>query len=238
MLAHQTSAALYILGVRLVVLALSSSAPRQLFLFATITMSSPHYARDALQNPLNPIHQRRTWPIQCAVCSDPRNLASFAFFFAPTVDSDDHFICCIPLLPPESIPDDDSEIDVVPVVFTMIGQIAPEDCFLTATGDQRESRPDYVQDKPLASCWFESRPDRDSCLEWRQLPSAIDRIASTAVPGPLDTSRVVRFTPNDGAVQLRIRFVPPEGEVSVSLRLAVSPALKFLFAAEGHSALL
>lgn len=178
-------------------------------------MSVRHYARDAIQNPLNPIHQRRTWPIQCAICSDPRNLPSFKFFFAPTVDSDDHFICCIPLLPPEEIPDDDSEIDVVPVVFTAIGQIAQEDCFLTAEGDRREGRPGHVQDKPLASCWLESRPDRDSCLEWRQLPSAIDRLASTDVAGPLDTSRVLRFAPNDGAVQLRIKFIPEAGEVSL-----------------------
>lgn len=177
-------------------------------------MSLRHYARDALHNPLNSLHQRGTWPLQCAVCSDPHNLRSFAFFFAPTVDSDDHFICCIPLNPPEFIPDDDSEIDTLPVVFTVIGQIAREECFLTAAGDQREDRPDNIHDKPVASCWLESRPDRDSCLEWRQLPPAIQRVASTAIADDLDTSRLLRFAPNDGAVQLRVRFIPYEGEVS------------------------
>lgn len=178
-------------------------------------MSLRHYARDALHNPLNSLHQRGTWPLQRAVCSDPNNLHSFKFFFAPTVDSDDHFICCIPLVPPELIPDDDSEIDTLPVVFTVIGQVAPEECFLTAVGDQREDRPDTTaHNRPLASCWLESRPDRDSCVEWRQLPPAIQRIASTAVAGDLNTSRLLRFAPNEGAVQLRVRFVPYEGEVS------------------------
>lgn len=177
-------------------------------------MAERHYARDALHNPLNLVHQRRTWPLQCAECSDPHNTSSLNFFFAPTVQSDNLFICCLPLLPPETIPDDDSEIDVVPVVFTMIGQIAREDCFLTAMGDQRADRPDHLKDGPLASCWLESRPDRDSCLEWRHVPSAIERIESTAAAGPLNLSRTLRFFPNDGAVQLRMRFAPYEGEVS------------------------
>ncbi|KAL1939189.1 hypothetical protein VTO73DRAFT_10230 [Trametes versicolor] len=176
-----------------------------------------HYARDALQNPLNSVHQRRTWPLQCAESSDPQNAPSFEYFFAPTVQSDDLFICCIPLLPPEMIPDDDSEIDVVPVIFTMIGQIAREDCFLTAEGDQRVDRPDHQKEGPLASCWLESRPDRDSCLEWRHVPSAIERIESTAVARPLNLSRVLRFFPNEGAVQLRLRFAPYHGELKDTL---------------------
>ncbi|EIW61002.1 uncharacterized protein TRAVEDRAFT_46229 [Trametes versicolor FP-101664 SS1] len=153
------------------------------------------------------------------MCSGPHASRPFDFFFVQTVDSDNHYVLCIPMDPPEAHPvDDDSEIDVLPVIFTIIGQIAPEECFLTTAGDEREDRPDHARGGPLASCWMESRADRSSCLEWRQLPSAIEHVASAAVAGePLNTSRVLRFAPNDGAVQLRVRFVPNSGELKDTL---------------------
>ncbi|KAI0365888.1 hypothetical protein BV20DRAFT_1098068 [Pilatotrama ljubarskyi] len=177
-----------------------------------------HYARDAYQNLLNIFHQLCTWPLQCTICSNPALAHTLSrLFFAPTVDSDEHFVCCMPVDPPEPFPvDNDMEIDSTPIIFTVIGQIAPEECYLTAQGDQRAARPDHSRSGPLASCWLESRPDRASCLEWRQIPSAIARVASAAV-GPVNTSRVLRFMPNDGAVQLRVRFAPRDGELRDTL---------------------
>lgn len=43
------------------------------------SLSVRHYARDALHNPLNSVHQRRTWPLQCAESSDPLNAQSFCW---------------------------------------------------------------------------------------------------------------------------------------------------------------
>ncbi|CDO77057.1 hypothetical protein BN946_scf184455.g7 [Trametes cinnabarina] len=173
-------------------------------------MTVRHYARDAIQNPLNGIHQRCTWPFQCAICSGSAN--SLKMYFAPTVDSDLHYICAMRLDPPEPLIDD-MELDCVPIAFTVIGQIAEEDCFLTSAGEPLAGRAarDHIHDRPVASCWFESRPDRDSCLEWRKLTSAIERVTACAV-GPVNTSRVIRRMPNDSAVQLRVRFSPYEGE--------------------------
>ncbi|KAI0667042.1 hypothetical protein C8Q78DRAFT_982805 [Trametes maxima] len=180
-------------------------------------MNDRHYARDDIENPLDILHQRRTWPLPCALCrSDLPSLPQL--FFAVTVDSEDHSICSIVRDPPDPHPlDDDLEIDALPVVFTIIGQIAPEDCYLTAEGDTRDMRPDHVQDRPLVSFWMESRPDRDSCLEWRQYPSAIERVACVAEDPEVNTSRVIRFKPNERAVQLRLRFSPYEGQIKDTL---------------------
>ncbi|KAI0673880.1 hypothetical protein C8Q78DRAFT_1019575 [Trametes maxima] len=187
--------------------------------------STEHYARDDFDSLLNILHQRRTWPIQCAICDMPHGLPPNSgrelVFLETTESSADNprYACSLVFEPPELLLGNPRhEIDVLPVVFTVIGQIAPEDCFLTTTGDTRTPRQDHIQDRPLASYWLESRPDRDSCLEWRQLSMAIEHVVSIA-EHPLNTSRVVRFVPNEHAVQLHVRFCPEEGELDDTLPL-------------------
>ncbi|KAI0368258.1 hypothetical protein BV20DRAFT_924757, partial [Pilatotrama ljubarskyi] len=133
-------------------------------------------------------------------------------FFAPTVDSDNLFVCCICPSPPPSMSTSlKDEIDSLPLILNLTGTIATEECFITVSGNPRKARPDHVQDQPVASCWLQPlSADPEFRSHWSQVTSAIARVASTA-PVPLNTSRIIRTTSDGSSAQLRVRFAPESG---------------------------
>lgn len=98
-----------------------------------------------------------------------------------------------------------------PVLFELVGQIAREDCYLTALGDEAHQEPD----DPVASCWVTARPDIISRIHWRSVLPTIQDIMDT-IPGGVDSSKLVAGRVNDiASVRVQVLWRAPDGEVSL-----------------------
>ncbi|KAI1793318.1 hypothetical protein LXA43DRAFT_988141 [Ganoderma leucocontextum] len=74
-----------------------------------------------------------------------------------------------------------------PLLFDIVGQISPDQCFLTARGLSQPSDP--ADEEPVASCWLEPRTHIMSEINWRGVEDSVGKIVQ-AIPGDVDTSRL------------------------------------------------
>ncbi len=97
----------------------------------------------------------------------------------------------------------------IPILFEIIGQIAFEDCFLTADGYE-DPVSSGQEDEHLATCWIETRDEYVSRIYWQGIAPAVQEIASH-IPGSVDASRLLGEV--DGEVILQVCYQPPAGQV-------------------------
>ena len=75
---------------------------------------------------------------------------------------EEHEICCFRF---SNLPSYLDPRPKIPILFEVIAQIAPEDCFFTADGyESPESS--GADDERLATCWLETGPDSISQTYW------------------------------------------------------------------------
>ncbi|PIL33641.1 hypothetical protein GSI_04264 [Ganoderma sinense ZZ0214-1] len=99
-----------------------------------------------------------------------------------------------------------------PILFDVLGQIAVEDCFLTARGCPRPAN-----EEPVASCWLQQRPNIVSDLKWRGIIPVIEAIVEEyAVGSEVDTSRLLTVGP-DGKLRLQVIWHGEVGEFGLQL---------------------
>ncbi|KAI0720550.1 hypothetical protein C8T65DRAFT_735881 [Cerioporus squamosus] len=143
----------------------------------------------------------------CMVCATYSHLAvqfTVSGFVLETCEV--RHICCVK-------PDPDRGIDVRPtevIMFETECFISPFECFATARGHEAF---DSITEEPLVSFWLTARQRGDyiSRLYWEQVLPAVQAIAES-VPWPVDLSEVVRKSPEDGSVRLRVIWRPPKGQ--------------------------
>ncbi|KAI1781642.1 hypothetical protein LXA43DRAFT_908153 [Ganoderma leucocontextum] len=118
---------------------------------------------------------------------------------------EEHEICCFRFtdLPPHLDPR-----PKVPILFKVIGQIALEDCFLTADGYECPES-SGAEDEHLATCWIETRPDYISETYWLGVVPAVQEIANH-IPTDVDTSKLIGE--DEGQVRLQVCYQPPAGQ--------------------------
>ncbi|KAI1784484.1 hypothetical protein LXA43DRAFT_1066735 [Ganoderma leucocontextum] len=85
-----------------------------------------------------------------------------------------------------------------PLVFNIVGQIAVENCFLTAHG--RDRPPD---EEPVASCWLQARPNIVSDISWRGIIPTIEAIVDE-YGGVVDPSHLLIVGPDE---KLRLQVI-------------------------------
>ncbi|KAI1782040.1 hypothetical protein LXA43DRAFT_906979 [Ganoderma leucocontextum] len=84
-----------------------------------------------------------------------------------------------------------------PLVFSIYGQIAVEDCFLTARGRDRPT-----DQEPVTSCWLQARPNITSDISWRGIIPTIQAIVNE-YGGTVDPSHLLTVGP-DGKLRLQV----------------------------------
>ncbi|KAI1782149.1 hypothetical protein LXA43DRAFT_1104648 [Ganoderma leucocontextum] len=84
-----------------------------------------------------------------------------------------------------------------PLAFNIYGQIAVEDCFLTARGRHRPT-----DEEPVASCWLQARPNIASDISWRGIIPTIEAIVEE-YGGIVDPSQLLTVGP-DGKLRLQV----------------------------------
>ncbi len=119
--------------------------------------------------------------------------------------SEKRYVCCVhkranpQLLLPKT-----------PLVFNVYGQIAIEDCFLTARGRLRP-----MDEEPVASCWLQARPNVASEIRWRGIIPTIEAIVDE-YGGVVDFSHLLMLGP-DGELRLQVIWQGSVGELSSTL---------------------
>ncbi|KAI1782217.1 hypothetical protein LXA43DRAFT_906424 [Ganoderma leucocontextum] len=97
----------------------------------------------------------------------------------------------------------------VPILFEIIGQISPEECFLTADGyESPESN--GQEDEHLATCWIETREDYISQIYWLGIAPAVQEIANQILTD-VDQSRLLTDEQGEN-VRLQVCYQPPAGQ--------------------------
>ncbi|KAI0323823.1 hypothetical protein GY45DRAFT_1215746, partial [Cubamyces sp. BRFM 1775] len=96
-----------------------------------------------------------------------------------------------------------------PLLLEITGQIAIQNCFLTAHGYRNTEEPED-NSEPTASCWLEARPDAVSRTYWRSVLPTVHSIMEH-IPGDVDISGFVSVAA-DGAVRLQVIWEADEGE--------------------------
>ncbi|PIL33218.1 hypothetical protein GSI_04668 [Ganoderma sinense ZZ0214-1] len=114
--------------------------------------------------------------------------------------SEKHYICCFPQHANPELP-----LPKTPLVFSLYGQIAIEDCFLTVRGCLRP-----MDEEPVASCWLEARPNIAADILWRGIIPSIEAIVDK-YGGVVDPSHLVALGP-DGNVRLQVVWQGNIGE--------------------------
>ncbi len=114
---------------------------------------------------------------------------------------EEHEICCF-------TPTQHTQPNV-PILFEVVGQIALEDCFLTADG-YKSPESSGEDNERLATCWIETRPDYISRIYWLGVVPAVQEIANH-IPTAVDTSRVIGE--DQGQIRLQVCYQPPAGQV-------------------------
>lgn len=99
----------------------------------------------------------------------------------------------------------------VPILFEVIGQISPDECFLTADG-YKSPESSGEEDELLATCWIET-PETDyiSQLYWLGIAPAVQEIAHQ-IPTDVDTSRLLTDEQGED-IRLQVSYQPPAGQV-------------------------
>ncbi|KAI1782076.1 hypothetical protein LXA43DRAFT_1069363 [Ganoderma leucocontextum] len=84
-----------------------------------------------------------------------------------------------------------------PLLFNIVGEIAVEECFLTARGRLRPS-----DEEPVASCWLKPRPNPVSDVTWRGVIPTVDAIVDK-YGGVVDPFQLLMEGP-DGKLRLQV----------------------------------
>ncbi|KAI1788924.1 hypothetical protein LXA43DRAFT_893833 [Ganoderma leucocontextum] len=137
------------------------------------------------------------------------NLALYFATWEYDPDTDEEReICCTQFTGLPSYLDVDPQLKV-PILFEIIGQISPEECFLTADGyESPESN--GQDDQRLATCWIETREDYISQIYWLGIAPAVQEIANQ-IPTDVDTSRLLTDEQGED-VRLQVMYQPPAGQ--------------------------
>ncbi|PIL35896.1 hypothetical protein GSI_01556 [Ganoderma sinense ZZ0214-1] len=102
----------------------------------------------------------------------------------------------------------ESLLPKVPILFEVIGQISPYDCFLTADGYQSPESSGQ-EDERLATCWIEAPHDYISRIYWMGIDPAIQEITGF-IPGDVNTDKLLGE--EDREVILQVCYQPPAGQ--------------------------
>ncbi|PIL34350.1 hypothetical protein GSI_03125 [Ganoderma sinense ZZ0214-1] len=116
--------------------------------------------------------------------------------------SEKRYTCCIS---PDALPR--LTQPKTPILFSLLGQIAVKDCFMTARGCLRP--PD---EEPVASCWLEQRSNPVSDLTWRGiLPTIKALVQEFAAGSEVDTSQLLAVGA-DGKLRFQVIWQGDVGE--------------------------
>ncbi|KAJ8456697.1 hypothetical protein ONZ51_g11969 [Trametes cubensis] len=118
--------------------------------------------------------------------------------------SEKRYICCVRRTPLNL-----GARPLRPLLLEITGQIAVNNCFLTAHGHKDPERPDD-DSEPTASCWLEARPDTISRTYWRSVLPTVHSIMEH-IPGEVDISGFVSVAA-DGTVRLQVIWEASEDE--------------------------
>ncbi|KAI1786735.1 hypothetical protein LXA43DRAFT_897380, partial [Ganoderma leucocontextum] len=97
-----------------------------------------------------------------------------------------------------------------PLLFDIVGQIAPYQCYLTARGLPQPG--DLVGKEPVVSCWLEARPHFMSEINWRGVKDSVGKVIE-AISGNVDTSRLFAKD-DDGRPMLQIIWQGYSGQTA------------------------
>lgn len=114
-----------------------------------------------------------------------------------------------------------------PIFFSIIGQISPNNCYLTQHGrrlavdsDGMEDLEDAREDAEVATFWFEERPNAVSALSWQGIGKSVRAItAHFPEPNKVDTSRLAHYSTEELKYRLQFIWHGRPGEVSYPFSL-------------------
>ncbi|KAI1781612.1 hypothetical protein LXA43DRAFT_908281 [Ganoderma leucocontextum] len=145
-------------------------------------------------------------------------------------------VCCRRPAAPHTINGVRAPRTLQPFIFELVGQIAEEDCHLTADGYGNRT------ESPIASCWIEPRADCVSRREWAESARTIHHILdSIREPWSADVLveegnplRIQLFyePPEDRSLQESLPVYERNGRRHVPMSLSEVPfgrAMRFLF---------